>query len=202
MRLEIFVLQRVRGVDATAIVASTDQHECLIEIGRQAPAMPSLPVRGEGERIGEMEGLLLFARPTAVGELVRQSCGLAPSSGTSTSRFPLPETRKSRLALVTIRRGHLLASHRRALTKPCEAKAGSEQLHECRLLVASLPVAEHAFDLDDRFPSRVVQARSPNLRISIARPPASHTVRSQPKGVIISIGRGRWVAHFKSDPIQ
>jgi hypothetical protein len=90
--------------------------------------------------------------------------------------------------------GAVVSSHpivvlRRNLAK----QAGSEQLRECRLLVASLPVAEHAFDLDDRFPSRVGRARSPNLRIPISRPPASHTVRSQPKGVIISIGRaGGW----------
>src|SRR6218665_302140 len=55
MRLEVAVLQRVRSIDAAAIEARADQHQRLIEIGRQAAAVPARPLACKLQRFGAGE---------------------------------------------------------------------------------------------------------------------------------------------------
>ena len=77
MRLEVIVLQRVRGIDAAAVVAGSDDDERLIEIDGQPPPVLALPIAGEDERIGEGENLLFFDRPATTSELVRSDARAA-----------------------------------------------------------------------------------------------------------------------------
>src|SRR5690606_3079062 len=72
MWLEVFVLQRVRSIDATAIHAGTNQHQRLIQIRRQATAVPALPFTSEVQRRSASEDFLHLAAPAALHEVIRR----------------------------------------------------------------------------------------------------------------------------------
>lgn len=77
MRLEVFILQCVRGVDAAAVIAGTHDHEGLIEVGRQLAPMLALPIAGKGQRVDEVEDLLVLVAPAPRFEFVRRNARAA-----------------------------------------------------------------------------------------------------------------------------
>src|ERR1700730_18859464 len=77
MRFEVFVLQRLRRIDAASLKASPYQDECLIQIDGVFSPVPPLPIAGEAERVNDAENLAAFRTPAALLKFIGRNARAA-----------------------------------------------------------------------------------------------------------------------------